>query len=79
MNSELVNVHLWELGEYAGPESQLPPCINLDWLRCPLGLTIVTIGNLNERHKVWATVDISKVPLWTLSYKRNFTDVKLSQ
>lgn len=40
-------------------DTQLPQLIDLDWLRCLLGMTVISIGK--ERRKVWATVDLSKV------------------
>lgn len=54
-----VGVRLWELGEFHGNETRLPPLIDLDWIHSPLALTTVSIGP--ERQKVWATVDLAKV------------------
>ena len=54
-----MNVRLWELGEYFGPEGQLPTLIDPDWIQGHLALTMVTLGR--DRTKVWATVDLEKV------------------
>jgi hypothetical protein len=57
--SESVNVHLWELGQYISQDSHLPQLIDLNWLQSLLGMAVVSVGE--ERRKVWATIDLSKV------------------
>ncbi|KIK79290.1 hypothetical protein PAXRUDRAFT_769942, partial [Paxillus rubicundulus Ve08.2h10] len=56
---ESVDVRLWELGEYVGPDSQLPQLIDLDWMQSLLGRTTVSLGD--DRRKAWATIDLAKV------------------
>lgn len=55
------DLRLWKLGEYTGQETQLPCLIDLDWIFGQLGMTTVSIGE--DRTKVWATIDLSKVCL----------------
>jgi len=40
-SSSIVNVHLWELGEYQDPEARLPALINPDWIKGQL--TVISI------------------------------------
>jgi hypothetical protein len=57
--SRRVQVRLWELGEYLGPETGVPRLIDPAWIKGQLALTTVFIGQ--EKAKVWATVDLAKV------------------
>jgi hypothetical protein len=57
--SQSVQVRLWELGEYLGPETGFPSLIDPVWIKGQLVLTTVTLGR--ERVKAWATVDLAKV------------------
>ncbi|KAG0694715.1 hypothetical protein DFH29DRAFT_1006099 [Suillus ampliporus] len=53
-----VGVHLWELEEYQGPDTQLPRLIDLDCIHGHLARTTVSIGA--DGVKVWATIDLAK-------------------
>lgn len=55
------DLRLWKLGEYTSQETQLPHLIDPDWIFCQLGMTTVSIGE--DKTKIWATVDLSKVCL----------------
>jgi hypothetical protein len=57
--SERANVHLWVLGEYYDRDTQLPLLIDPDWIVGQLGMTTVSLGD--NRIKVWASIEISKV------------------
>jgi hypothetical protein len=59
LSSASVNVHLWELGEYQGQETNLPHLIDPGWIKGYLAHTTVLIGQ--DRLKVWAMVDLAKV------------------
>ncbi|KIN93527.1 hypothetical protein M404DRAFT_36018 [Pisolithus tinctorius Marx 270] len=53
-----LGVRLWELGEYQEQESPLPSLVDLDWIKNLVAMTIVTLGE--NQQKVWATVDLAK-------------------
>jgi hypothetical protein len=55
----VVNVHLWELGEYRDYDVYYPALIDPDWINGQLAFTTVSIGE--NRAKVWASVDLAKV------------------
>ena len=57
--SQSVNVRLWELAEYIGPEAGVPHLVDPAWIKGQLALTTVSIGR--DKTKVWATVDLAKV------------------
>lgn len=71
-----MNVRLWELGEYLGPEGQLPTLIDPDWIQGHLALTMVTLGR--DKTKVWATVDLEKVRISTLIDAIPYSDILYS-
>jgi hypothetical protein len=57
--SALVNVHLWELGEYWYHNMYHPALIDPNSINRQLALTTVSIGQ--NKAKVWATVPLAKV------------------
>jgi hypothetical protein len=66
----MVNVRLWEIGEYRNHDALYPALIDPDWINGQLALTTVSIGE--NRSKVWATVDLAKVcTLHTISNERS--------
>ena len=59
MLSQLVNVHLWEIGEYEVHDGRFLALIDPDWIQGQLAFTMVSIGH--SRTKAWATIDLAKV------------------
>ncbi|KAG0700531.1 hypothetical protein DFH29DRAFT_1001034 [Suillus ampliporus] len=55
----VVDVRLWELGEYLDRDTQLPHLIDPDWVTGQLAMMTVSVSE--SKTKVWATIDISKV------------------
>jgi hypothetical protein len=54
--SRNLNVRLWKIAEYDEDE-ELPPLIDLMWIKGHLGRSVVTVGESNT--KIWATIGIN--------------------
>ncbi|KAG1826357.1 hypothetical protein EV424DRAFT_1345673 [Suillus variegatus] len=59
-----LSVHLWELEEYQGSDTQIPTIIDLDCIHGHLARTTVSIGA--DQVKVWATINLAKESFYSL-------------